>query len=244
MLFDGPVVLPRLAVAQAWEWERIGPAHPVLGVVDVWVEDDAGERLDELARQALAEPGFYDLRARRVTGRFRDLMLAIANAEDECYGWSTDRRGHDRAMLAVPADRDAVLAIVEDDRLTLESIKASRLVRAVVECLPDFPAADIREFSVPKADYEPGTTGHPAAEQLRRLMAARREASHQLYVATRADGTRQSSLPLTAVDTRAHGRVLTYLSQTPEDTLDITCGPGHPTYITGTLQNTLDALRS
>jgi hypothetical protein len=252
MLLDEPVTVPRLAVAKAWEWEQIGPAHPVLGVVDVWVEDDAAERLDELTRQALAEPGFYNLRTHRVTGKFRDLLLAIANADDECYGWSTDRSGHDRAMLTVPFGRNAVLATVENDLLTLATIKANHLVHAVVGSLPDFPAADIREFSIPKTGYEPKTTDYTldtttdytAAEQLRTLMTAPRTASHQLYVATRADGSRQSSLPLTAVDTHDHGRILTYLSPTATDDLDITCGPGHPTYITATLQNTLNALRA
>ncbi|WP_328606704.1 ESX secretion-associated protein EspG [Amycolatopsis sp. NBC_00345] len=252
MLLDEPVTVPRLAVAKAWEWEQIGPAHPVLGVVDVWVEDDAAERLDELTRQALAEPGFYDLRTGRVTGEFRDLMLAIANADAECYGWSTDRRGHDRAVLAVPTGRNAVLATVENNLLTLETIKASRLVRAIVDGLPDFPAADIREFSIPKAGYEPKTTSdytldttsdYTAAEQLRTLMTSRRAASHQLYVAARTDGARESSLPLTAVDSQDHGRILTYLSAATNGDLDITCGPGHPDYIASTLENTLTALR-
>jgi ESX secretion-associated protein EspG len=252
MLLDEPVTVPRLAVAKAWEWEQIGPAHPVLGVVDVWVEDDAAERLDGLARQALAEPGFYNLRTHRVTGKLRDLLLAIANADDECYGWSTDRRGHDRAMLTVPVGRNAVLATVENDLLTLATIKANHLVHAIVDGLPDFPAADIHEFSVPKADYEPKTTGYTldtttdytAAEQLRTLMSSPRTASHQLYVAARTGGTRQSSVPLTAVDTDDHGRILTYLSPTPTGAHDITCGPGHPRYITATLQNTLTALRN
>ncbi|SEP47915.1 ESX secretion-associated protein EspG [Amycolatopsis saalfeldensis] len=252
MLLDEPVTVPRLAVAKAWEWEQVGPAHPVLGVVDVWVEGEAAERLDELARQALAEPGFYHLRTGRVTGRLRDLLLAIANADTECYGWSTDRRGHERAMLAVPVGRNAVLATVENDLLTLATIKANHLVHAIVDSLPDFPAADIHEFAIPKADYEPRTTGsytldttsdYTAAEQLRTLMTSPRAASHQLYVAARADSTRQSSVPLTAVDTNDHGRVLTYLSTTPTGDHDITCGPGTPAYLAATLQNTLAALR-
>jgi hypothetical protein len=252
MLLDEPVTVPRLAVAKAWEWEQIGPAHPVLGVVDVWVEHDAAERLDELTRQALAEPGFYNLRTGRVTGKFRDLMLAIANADDECYGWSTDRHGHDHAMLTVPTGRSAVLATVENGLLTVQRIKAGRLVRAIVDGLPDFPAADIREFSVPKADYEPETTSgyildtttdYTAAERLRTLMTSRRAASHQLYVAARISGTRESSLPLTAVDSHDHGRILTYLSTATNGDLDITCGPGHPDYISNTLENTLTALR-
>ncbi|MBB1152482.1 ESX secretion-associated protein EspG [Amycolatopsis sp. DR6-1] len=259
MLLDEPVTLPRLAVAKAWEWERIGPAHPVLGVVDVWVEDDAAARLDDLTRQVLAEPGFYNLRTNRVTGEFRDLMLAVANADAECYGWSADRHDRDRALLAVATGRSAVLATVEDDQLTLTAIGANQLVRAVVDQLPDFPAANIREFTVPKAEYDGNTsrsdesydldttsdyTVTTPADQLRAVMGSRREASHQLYVAARAGGRRVSSLPLTAVDSLDHGRVLTYLRDNPHGDVGIVCGPGNPGYITGTLDNTLDLLRS
>ncbi|WP_037367455.1 ESX secretion-associated protein EspG [Amycolatopsis orientalis] len=256
MLLDEPVTLPRLAVAKAWEWERIGPAHPVIGVVDLWVEDAAAARLDDLTRQVLAEPGFYNLRTNRVTGEFRDLMLAVANADAECYGWSADRHGRDRALLAVLTGRNAVLATVQDEQLTLTAIGADQLVRAVVSELPDFPAANIREFTVPKAEYDGGSSSESydldtssdytvttPSDQLRAVMGSRREAGHQLFVATRPGGHRVASMPLTAVDSLDHGRVLTYLRDSPHGHVDIVCGPGNPGYITGTLDNTLRLLR-
>ncbi|SFO16887.1 ESX secretion-associated protein EspG [Amycolatopsis rubida] len=256
MLLDGPVALPRLAVAKAWEWERIGPTHPVLGIVDVWVEDGAAARLDDLTRQVLAEPGFYNLRTGRVTGEFRDLMLAIANADAECYGWSADRHGRDRALLAVLTGRSAVLATVEDEQLTLTAIGANQLVRAVVDGLPDFPAANINEITVPKAEYDRGQSNDSytldtssdytvtsPVDQLRALMTSRREASHQLFVAARTGSGRSASMPLTAVDSLDHGRVLTYLRDNAHGEVDIACGPGNPEYITGTLENTLRLLR-
>lgn len=257
MLLDKPVTLPRLAVAKAWEWERIGPAHPVLGIVDVWVENDAASRLDDLTRQVLAEPGFYNLRTNRVTGEFRDLMLAVANADAECYGWSADRHGRDRATLAVLTGhgRNAVLATVEDDLLTLAAVGANQLVRAVVDGLPDFPAANINEITVPKAEYDRGQSSDSytldtssdytvtsPVDQLRALMTSRREASHQLFVAARTGGGRAASMPLTAVDSLDHGRVLTYLRDNAHGEVDIACGPGNPGYITGTLENTLRLL--
>jgi hypothetical protein len=257
MLLDEPVTVPRLAVAKAWEWETIGLPHPVLGVVDVWIEDDVAARAEELIRQALAEPGFFDLRKGRVVGGFRDLMLAIANAEAECYAFSSDRDGHDRAVLAVPTGRSAVLVTVDGDLLTLERISASRLVRAVVDGLPDCPPADIDEFTVPKSEYSSNGasdsysldtssdyTAPDAAEQLRTLMASRRFAGHQLYVATRAGGVRRSSVPLTAVDTIDYGRVLTFLRAGEGGSMDISCGPGSAGYISATLENTLEALRN
>jgi hypothetical protein len=256
MLLEEPVTVPRLAVAKAWEWETIGQPHPVLGIVDVWIEDDVAATAEELARQALAEPGFYDLRRGRVVGEFRDLMLAIANADVECYCFSADRDGGNRAALAVPTGRSAVLATVDDDLLTLERISASRLVRAVVEGLPDCRSADIGEFTVAKSEYASNgssdsysldtTTDYTApdvADQLRTLMTSKRIATHQLYVAVRARGERYSSAPLTAVDTVDYGRVLTYLRQGDGD-MDICCGPGSAGYVSATLQNTVEALRS
>ncbi|GAB3368519.1 ESX secretion-associated protein EspG [Amycolatopsis echigonensis] len=258
MLLDEPVTLPRLAVAKAWEWERIGPAHPVIGVVDLWVEDDAAARLDDLTRQVLAEPGFYNLRTNRVTGEFRDLLLAVANSDAECYGWSADRHGRDRALLAVLTGRgrDAVLATVADEQLTLKAIGADQLVRAVVNELPDFPAANINEITVPQAEYDRARSSDSytldtrsdytvttPADQLRTIMGSRREASHQLFVAARTGGRRVASMPLTAVDSLDHGRTLTYLRDTPHGDVDIVCGAGHPGYIAGTLDNTLRLLR-
>ncbi|GAA3525164.1 hypothetical protein GCM10022222_04950 [Amycolatopsis ultiminotia] len=48
-----------------------------------------------------------------------------------------------------------------------------------------------------------------AAEQVRTLMAAPRSAVHQFYVASRANGMRSSSHPLSVVDTVGRGRLLT-----------------------------------
>ncbi|MET9263033.1 ESX secretion-associated protein EspG [Amycolatopsis sp. NPDC004079] len=255
MLLDAPVTVPRLAVAKAWEWEQIGPAHPVLGVVDVWVEKDAAMRLDALTRQVLAEPGFFDLRADRITAEFRDLMLAVANAEAECYGWSSSG-DRDRATLAVRAGRNAVLVIVEDELLTLTTIGANQLIRAVVEQLPDFPAATITEFTVPKAEYDQGRvsdsytldtssdyTRTSPEDRLRTLMESRRAASHQLFVAARPGGARSASMPLTALDSLDHGRVLTYLLDGPHGDVAIACGPGTADYLTSALENTLGSLR-
>ncbi|MFC3450743.1 ESX secretion-associated protein EspG [Amycolatopsis speibonae] len=255
-MLDEPVTVPRLAVAQAWEWERIGQVHPVIGPVDVWVESDAESELAELARQALAQPGFYELRRGRIAGWFRDLMLAIASSNHECYGFSADRTGRNRSILAVPAGKYGALITVEDDLLTLEQIRSTRVVRSVAEALPEYPPAAVTERSVPRMEYlasadddsytlDTGTdyTADDPADQLRGLMAARRFASHQLYVAARSNGIRRASVPLTAVDTADHGRLLTYLRPGTDD-LEITWGPGSPTYIAETLHNTLEALRA
>ena len=139
------------------------------------------------------------------------------------------------------------------------AIGANQLVRAVVDQLPDFPPANIREFTVPKAEYDGSGnqssepydldtssdyTVTTPADQLRTIMGSRRGASHQLFVAARTGGRRVASMPLTAVDSLDHGRVLTYLRDSPHGDVDIVCGPGNPGYITGTLDNTLRLLRS
>ncbi|MFI7122193.1 ESX secretion-associated protein EspG [Amycolatopsis sp. NPDC049868] len=250
------MTVPRLAVAQAWEWERIGPVHPVIGPVDVWVEPDAEDELAELTRQALAQPGFYELRRGRISGWFRDLMLGIASSSYECYGFSTARGGQDRSMLAVPTGKHGALITVEDDRLTLEQIRGAKVIRSVVEALPKHPSAAVAERAVPRTEYLARTnddsytldtgndyTAVDPADELRTLMAERRQASHQLYVAARSNGIRRASVPLTAIDTANHGRILTYLRPGTDD-LEIAWGPGSPAYITETLYNTLEALRS
>ncbi|MET7993102.1 ESX secretion-associated protein EspG [Amycolatopsis sp. NPDC005232] len=253
MLAD-PVTLPRLALAQAWEWERVGPPHPVIGMVDVWLEDDVVGRFEDLTRQVLAEPGFYDLRRDRFVGEFRDLLLATANAESECYCFSSTSDGQTTATLAVPAGRSAVRYTVDGDRVTLSKFPRHKLVAAVVESLPECPPADIHPFSVARPAYESrddseayslDTTSDytvpDSAERLRTLMTARRIGGHQLYVASRVGRVRSTSMPLTAVDTAEYGRVLTYLQDRP-DGEEITCGPGSAYYVTQTLENTLQAL--
>lgn len=67
---------------------------------------------------------------------------------------------------------------------------------------------------------------------------------HQFCVAVGTDGARSSSLPLTAVDTTSHGRVLTVLQDGPAGEGVITCGPGNTDYISGTLDNTLHSLQT
>ncbi|MGK4593934.1 ESX secretion-associated protein EspG [Amycolatopsis sp. w19] len=243
-------------MAQAWEWERIGPVHPVIGPVDVWVEPDAEDELAELTRQALAQPSFYELRRDRIAGGFRDLMLTIASLPYECYGFSVDRKGRDRSMPAVPTGKHGVLITVQDDRLTLEQTRGAKVIRSVVEALPSHPAAAVAERAVPRTEYltrmnddsytldtENDYTAADPADELRTLMAEKRLASHQLYVAARSNGIRRASVPLTAIDTANRGRILTYLRPGTDD-LEIAWGPGSPAYITETLHNTLDALRS
>ncbi|MBB4684649.1 ESX secretion-associated protein EspG [Amycolatopsis jiangsuensis] len=257
MVIDQPVTVPRVALAWAWEGERIGPAHPVLGIVEWWLEDDAVASFDELMRQSLAEPGFYDLRRQRLTGDFRDVLLGISTADAECYRISSRRDGRKSGSLAVLAGRSALLVTVDDDEATLVQIPAGRLCRAVVGALPDLRPAGIREIRVLRSEYGAGPTSESydldmnsdytapnAAEQMRTLMAARRSAVHQFYVASRSKGARSSSYPLTAVDTIDHGRILTMLQNGPDGDDVISCGPGSADYITATLDNTMRGLNT
>jgi hypothetical protein len=254
VLLTEPVTVPRLALAQAWEWERVGAPHPVIGMVDVWLEDDIVGRFEDLTRQVLAEPGFYDLRKGRFVGEFRDLLLATANAESECYCFSSTSDGQSTATLAVPAGRSAIRYTVDGDRVTLEKIPRHLLIRTVVDNLPACPAADIRSFSVARSEYESGQSGEAydldltsdyttpdPVDQLRALMTARRIAGHQFYVAARVNRSRSVSMPLTAIDTIGQGRVLIYL-QDGQNGDEIACGPGSDDYISGTLESTFQAL--
>ncbi|WP_370934673.1 ESX secretion-associated protein EspG [Amycolatopsis sp. cg13] len=255
MLVDEPVTVPRVALARAWEWEQIGAAHPVLGVVEWWLEDDAAAAFDDLMRQVLAEPGFYDLRRQRLTGDFRDVLWGISTADAECYRLSGARDGRTSAALAVLAGREGLLITVEDEAATLVRIPAGRLCRAVVDTLPDVRPAMIGEIRVPRAEYETGSvsesydldttsdyTAPDPAEQMRTLMAASRSAVHQFYVASRANGKRSSSYPLSAVDTVDHGRVLAMLQNGADGEDIISCGPGNADYIAATLDTTMRGL--
>ncbi|RJQ86825.1 ESX secretion-associated protein EspG [Amycolatopsis panacis] len=255
MVIDQPVTVPRVTLAWAWNAERIGPAHPVLGIVEWWLEADAAASFDELMRQTLAEPGFYDLRRQRLSGDFRDVLLGISTADAECYRISSRRDGRKSASLAVLTGQSALLITVDDDQATLAGIPAGRLCRATVETLPNVRPAGISEIRVRRAEYRAGTASESydldmtsdytvpdTAEQLRVLMAAPRSAVHQFYVAGRTNGVRSSSYPLTTVDTIDHGRVLTLLQHGPDGDDLISCGPGSTNYITATLNSTMQGL--
>ncbi|MFF4599453.1 ESX secretion-associated protein EspG [Amycolatopsis sp. NPDC001319] len=257
MFMDEPVTVPRVALARAWEWEKVGPAHPVLGVVEWWLEDDVSGQFDELIRQALAEPGFYDLRRNRLTGEFRDVLWGVSSADAECYRISGDRSGRKSAALAIVTGRSGLLFTVDDDQVTLARISAGRVCQAVVGTLPEVRPAGIAEIAVRRSEYGSSRvadyydldvtsdyTVPDPAERLRALMAAPRSAVHQFYVANRTDGVRSSSLPLTVVDTISEGRVLTVLQNGPDGEDVITAGPGSADYISGTLDNTMRGLRA
>jgi hypothetical protein len=250
MLPDVPVTMPRLAWAKAWEWENLGPAHPIVGPAGLWVEDAA--RLDDGVRAALAEPGF--VRRGRITPEFRDVLLTVAEAERECYGWSAPA---ERAILTAAVGRNTVKIIVDGDWLTLEQIPAGALIIDVLDELPDCPGADFAAFTVPRAEYRPNKaqsepfdldtssdyTAPDPAERLSAYMTARRDGTHQLYTAVRTSTGRRPSVPLTATDTRDFGRVLTYLRPGGGADLDIACVPGHRNTIADVLAHTLEILR-
>ncbi|HWD02823.1 MAG TPA: ESX secretion-associated protein EspG [Amycolatopsis sp.] len=258
MFIAEPVTVPRVALARAWEWENVGPAHPALGIVEWWLEDDVSGQFDELIRQALATPGFYDLRRKRLTGEFRDVLWGVSTADAECYRISSDRSGRKSAALAIVTGRTSLLFTVDGEQVTLERISAGRVCQAAVATLPDVRPAGVTEMTVRRSEYGPSRvvaesydldvtsdyTAPDQAEQLRALMAAPRSAVHQFYVAARTEGTRSSSLPLTVVDTTSHGRVLTVLQDGPDGEDVISCGPGSADYVSGTLDNTMRGLQT
>jgi EspG family len=253
-VIDAAVTLPTLAFITAWQLEDAGALHPVFGTGHhYYLADEARAKLRAQTLEVLTERRL----ARRgvINPLLRDTMAIIARADLEYYSWSTFASGPEHAGSILTARRgsDAVRVIVGGDVVMLQPLTSGWLTDAFVETLPSVAGAPIRAVSVTQSLYDdPKGLGNrsPLAaapdtidvDYVAGLMAARRDAVHQLYAATRVDGERRRSSPITAVDLAAQGRIVTYLSDDANGDERINLAPGSTSKIVGLLEATSRSL--
>ncbi|SFW88606.1 ESX secretion-associated protein EspG [Amycolatopsis australiensis] len=209
-VIDRPIILPKLAFLTAWSMIGAGELPPAFGTgLYHWITADGRRELEVKAMAALTDLGLA--RNGRLNALWRSTAAVLAGASREYYAFSNFADGLSCSVLLAARDGDAVRAIVDDNVVALEPVADKWLATALLDTLPETPAADI-----PRAVFNRSQEhDFPSLEQ---VMQRPRRAVHQIYVARRdGGGERRRSTPITAIDLEPDGRVLAYVDN--EDNL-------------------------
>ncbi|MFD8497644.1 ESX secretion-associated protein EspG [Amycolatopsis sp. NPDC059657] len=228
-----PLLLPKLAFLQAWEWENLGTPPAVIGMVESWMSGDTKHRFEDKVLDVLAEVGVAA--GGTLTHDFRDTLAVLASGRRKFTAWAGDvTTGETGGVLVAIDGHSAVRLLREDKVVRIDSLPAEYAAESLVDALPSARPAGLDPVAIPKSEYaaERGydfemPTGYDAAERVRTLMAAPRSGMHQLYASS---GERRSS-PITVVDVAREGRVLTYVS-----------GESMINFLPGTRENLVETL--
>jgi hypothetical protein len=145
-----------------------GEPHITLASGAVWHDPQTERDADQAAWRALAQAG-----SRGGGGLDRDLadsLAVLARPSVEYYGWFT----HDdttTAVLAAAINRDAVLAVRQQDRVRLTPADPRHLAEELIGCLPDVPPARGRSATLPVAKIRTELAPRPSRAGGRVLQA-------------------------------------------------------------------------
>ncbi|WP_329072605.1 ESX secretion-associated protein EspG [Amycolatopsis sp. NBC_01480] len=222
--------------------------HVVIGTGrDIWSDDDGTHELHRSTMDLLRDHG---LARARLNPLWINTLTLIAGAAHELYVFGQYRdRSHGAVLLAASGD-DAVRVVADRAVVIVEPISARWLATTLVDSLPSVPGARVRPVTITGDQWgNPDTLpSDPLAEpagisdcdDLAEVLAAPRDAVHQIYAARRIDGQRMRSSPITAIDLVRRGRVLNYT--TAGD--DIVMTSGTPREMVVTINNTTAGLTS
>lgn len=144
----GPFVFTVDALARMVQTERLGPLHPVLYRMPVWVDEDADSAADEATRREFARAGWLD-RHGRLTGDGLDRLAVLARPETEYAAWFTSRK-RTYSTLVASSGGGALVAYRDGDRVELRGLESNEsLSMALMRQLPDRPAARVDALNVP-----------------------------------------------------------------------------------------------
>lgn len=244
-IIDTRVTLPLVALDQLWTALDPGPAHPALGIGDLWIPEEELPRIHGKINQVLEQEGVGSLE--QPSAELSATLRLIATATEEYYAWINDIPSSDAgAVLASAKDGEAVLMVRDQQNLALEPIKAENLAERFIGTFTEVEAADIAPLSVPEASFSPETPADQEqpdeegfsfayegddddldpAVRLRELLQAKRAAVYQLYTAKRSGGPARKRVgPYAMIDIIDQGRVLTFVSAEGAEPM-IQCLPG------------------
>jgi hypothetical protein len=234
-VIDRPIILPKLAFLTAWSMLDVGQMPTAFGTnLHHWTSADGQRELEARAMAALTDLGLA--RNHRLNDLWRSTIHVLAAAGREYYAFSNFADGRSCSVLVAARDEDAIRAVIDDHIVSLEPIENKWFATALLDTLPDVPAAAIRSAAVSKAAEE--ADAHDL-EHLNEVMRRPRDAVHQIYVARRGTGgERRRSVPITAVDIRDSGRVIVYTGSDG----DIVMKPASARQFVRTLNTTYDGL--
>ncbi|MFD2467303.1 ESX secretion-associated protein EspG [Amycolatopsis silviterrae] len=202
------VTLPVEALSAVWDMLDLGEQHPMLRANRVWVKTGAHRELHAATITLLTKLGLADNDA--PSAHLRAILRVLADAEREYFAWSALRGGIQRTVIVAQREQAAILVSAQDGLVEIQPTASSRLATTLFGTLPQIPGAPVRSVSVTASDTAPDpfdeTNSH---EYLASTLNQPADATHQLYVARRANGRHRTGGPILAADVRA-GRILTY----------------------------------
>ncbi|MBB4687807.1 ESX secretion-associated protein EspG [Amycolatopsis jiangsuensis] len=203
--------------------------HPTLIGGEKWYPPDEERRLDEQAERELAGTGWQ-------SRDFADVIALLQRPAVDHYCWARIR-DRDFTVQVASRGRDAVLAIADDETVTLHPSSAETAPRDLVSALPDTPPVPrLHSLSCSKQDYTAVVNGEApptrtgSARDARRAvewMQAPRVHVGRLYVAIRRGSDRvRNEHPPYWIDTE-QGRISAtvtngWLSISPASADDLT----------------------
>ncbi|ASO19126.1 hypothetical protein FHR81_001392 [Actinoalloteichus hoggarensis] len=194
------ITISNLAYDVLWEQERLEEKHLALN------SRSPGRTFDErreLVEQAWQELGGLGLaRGREAHPDLLDALRLIKRPDVEFYGWFSHGQKDTRSALALGSGEQALLAEMADDELTLQPVRSTGLIDALLSALPPNQGGRGRSFNFPKDSFgdggteparegefgfeaAPGGAGGADMKALKQLLAMPRASAGQLYVARR-----------------------------------------------------------
>lgn len=245
-----PVQVSVTALDAVVRRENLGEMHLAIRAEPMW-RDDEGEREDqqramtELAQLGLAGPRGLDPDLRATIG-------TLVRPAEEFFGWLLTPEGT-TAVLAVSAGPESLVAVRNDDLVTLRPIRPGGLAETIVSFLPAAPAARGRSYNVPESAITPRGSGHsrdegfggfgsaqpqenPEITQLEKILTQQRIGAGELHAAVRDRGGRRHAIehPVSYFDT-PEGRWMTRVAVGRDRERWLIAAPGVPQALVGAL---------
>lgn len=229
--------------------EQLGELHLTIRADAMWRDDD-GEREDqqramaELAQLGLAGP-------RGIDPDLRATMATLVRPAEEFFGWLLTPEGT-TAVLAVSAGPESLVAVRNDNLVTLRPIRPGGLAETIVSYLPATPPARGRSYNVPESAVVPRGAGqsrdegfggfggppqeNPEIKQLEKILTQQRIGAGELHAAVRDRGGRRHAIehPVSYFDT-PDGRWMTRVALGRDRERWLIAAPGVPQALVGAL---------
>lgn len=236
------------ALTRLVRMENLGELHITLKPVAKWRPKSAQNQLETEARTEFQRLGMFDNRG-RLDVELSSSLAVLCRAGAEFYGWINEGE-KTKGVLAGAIGREAILAVREDDTVTISQIRPETLPMALVSQTPELAPSRGEAVNVLRSDMLASVGGRqrtaagvgmrPAPPEVRiaqQIVAQPTLGGGELYVAVRdrMGRRRPSPEPLRYADT-AGGRWLNYMTTTADGEQRVLIAPASRGDLAGRLQ--------
>ncbi|GAA1278004.1 ESX secretion-associated protein EspG [Saccharothrix xinjiangensis] len=164
-----PVTISALEFDVLWEHLRLETMPLVLKVPSPGKTDAERAELEHRAWTALEQRGLG--RPVSLDPTLEDLLHLLNRPQQEVDGrlWL----GRSVRVLAAAKGQSAVLAVLDDDRLTLRPASSEGLPREALSVLPPLPAGPGHSVTLPSADLDAAAAAATTPDDLARVLTSR-----------------------------------------------------------------------